>query len=77
MLAGAARDLVVRLALLSQETEDGCHRRQADAAVAETGRIEPRLIEVEARRQHVLDPLVQAGHKQASHTRVSHGCELR
>ena len=51
-------------------------RRQADAAVAQAGRIEPRLVEVEPRRQHVRDALVQARHEQASDARVIHGCDF-
>src|SRR5699024_10181526 len=69
------RDLVVLVAFLAQETEHRGHRGQPDLAVAHPCPVQPRLVEVEPRRQHVLDALVQTCHEQASYARVSHGCE--
>jgi hypothetical protein len=67
------RDHAVRGRLLAlQEAEHGAERRQAHAAVAQAGRAEPVLVEIEPRRRNVGNALVQAGDQQTAYPGVNH-----
>jgi hypothetical protein len=57
---------------LPQEAEDGGEGREADAAVAESRRVEPGLVELQAGRQQVRDALVQARHEESSDPGLNH-----
>ena len=55
VLAGTRGDETVGLPFLAQEAEHGGQRRQADLAVAQARRVQPRLVELQPRRQQVRD----------------------
>ena len=56
----------------SQKAEDGGNRCQPDAAGAQSGGVEPVLVELEAVGQHVGDALVQRRDEDAPDAAVSH-----
>ncbi len=66
-------DQPIRLTLLTQEAEHRRQRRQADTAVAQTGRVQPRFVELQTRRQDIGDALVEARNEQTSDAGVIHG----
>ena len=72
VFAGTRGDQPVRLALLTQKAEHRRQRRQADTAVAQARRVQPRLVELQTRRQQIGDALVQARDEQASDAGVIH-----
>ena len=73
VLPGPRRDQPVRLPFLPQEAEHGGQRRQADLAVAQPGRIQPRLVELEPGGEQIGDALVQARNEETSHAGLNHG----
>ena len=72
VLSGLRRDLIVRVAFDPEKAQDGRERRQPNRALAQTGRAEPVLVELDPVRQHVLDGLVHAGNKHPPDSRFAH-----
>ena len=72
VFSGLRRDLIVRVAFNPEKAQDGRERRQPNRALAQTGRTEPVLVELDPVRQHVLDGLVHAGNKHPPDSRFAH-----
>ena len=72
VLSGLRRDLIVRVAFNPEKAQDGRERRQPNRALAQTGRAQPVLVELDPVRQHVLDGLVHAGNKHPPDSRFAH-----
>src|SRR5207244_3265137 len=72
VLARAPRDEAIGLPFLTQKAEHRRQRRQPDASVAQTGRVQPRFVEFEARRQEIRDSLMEARNKEPTDAGFNH-----
>ena len=76
VFAGPRRDERVRLPFLPEKTQHRRKRREPDLAVAHAGRVQPVLVELEARRHEVRDPLMEARDQHAPDSRSIHSSDI-
>ena len=76
VFARARRDNRVRVAFLPQKAEHGVERRETDRPFPQPLRVQPVLVEAEARRQDVGDALMQARDEHATYTGFTHQSKI-